>query len=92
MGYASWMVVQDEAYQEFLRREMAVVNCTGGQNKRTTLIARSAELTGCVKECPECGRLYVGLPGRPGTWYYRRESEWVYPGEEPVEEGAGGGE
>lgn len=80
-NYNSYLVVANPEYQEFLRREMRVVNCNDDGETRLALIADSARLTGSVLLCPTCSRLYVSLPGKEESWYYKRESAWQYPAE-----------
>lgn len=80
--YDAYIVVENKHYQEFLEKEVEIVNCTDEGEARLIRIVDSSRLTGSIRLCPNCARLYVSLPGKEDTWYYKRESTWTYPNDE----------
>ncbi len=78
--FDSFAVINDKAYQRFLKRELEVVATGNGQDPdaHAHAVARASAHVGSIRVCPKCSRLLFLRPGTRAGEFYRE----VYQKEE----------
>ena len=61
-GFESYAVINDKAYQAFLKSEVTVLRSQNG-TARLRAIGRSSQFVGSLFECGKCSRLLLFRPG-----------------------------
>lgn len=73
----SFAVIDDSQYQDFLRREMKVLDLQGSANalERLKAIANSSQLVGGIRFCPVCNNLLFLHPDKSCLQVYAKVAE-----------------
>ena len=83
-AFESYAVVNDKYYRMFIRSEIKEVHANDKEKKQAA-IARSSSYVGSLFECPQCSRILLIKPVKPGVWsrefYREEESDIVSDGE-----------
>ena len=83
-AFESYAVVNNKNYRLFIRSEIKAVQASD-REKRLAAIARSSRHVGSLLECPQCSRILLLKPVKPGVWsrefYRKEESDVVSDGE-----------
>lgn len=77
-GRQSYAVINDKHYRAFIRMEAKVLQARGEEKQRA--IARSAKYVGSLHECPQCSRLLLVRPVKPGVFsqeFFKRDGEEI---------------
>jgi len=72
--YESYAVIRDNDYEKVVKLDYAALNASDDAD-RSRRIARSAQLVGTAKVCPDCSRLVFIGPRTGELVRYRREDE-----------------
>ena len=73
-AFDSYAVVNDKYYRMFIRSEIKAVQARD-KAKKQAAIARSSTYVGSLFACPQCSRIVLLKPVKPGVWkreYYKK--------------------